>query len=137
MLSLLCALAAASDLKDLLEDSTTSTSTSTSSSPSPSPSPSPTTPTAYVVSAAAVPAPVSWERGKPKSSSGKYVNKSAPRKRKAEQVSSLPLPVDDGLMEWKCPNITGTRNAELECGCDLPHTLRCNIDLHGMLVRPF
>ncbi|KAH8365313.1 hypothetical protein KR084_009246 [Drosophila pseudotakahashii] len=131
MLSLLCALAAANDLKDLLEDSTTTTSTTTST-PS-TPSSSPTTPTAYVVSAAAVPAPAS-SRGKSKSPAGKYVNKSAPRKRKAEQVSSLPLPVDDGLMEWKCPNITGTRNAELECGCDLPHTLRCNIDLHGLLL---
>lgn len=136
MLLLLCTLAAANDLKDLLEDSTTSSSTSTTSSTIPSSVTSPTTPTAYVVSAAAVPALVAG-RGKSKSTSGKYVNKSSPRKRKAEQVSSLPLPVDDALMEWKCPNITGTRNAELECGCDLPHTLRCNIDLHGMMVRYF
>lgn len=133
MLLLLCTLAAANDLKDLLEDSTTSSSTSTTSSTIPSSVTSPTTPTAYVVSAAAVPALVAG-RGKSKSTSGKYVNKSSPRKRKAEQVSSLPLPVDDALMEWKCPNITGTRNAELECGCDLPHTLRCNIDLHGMML---
>ncbi|XP_032572274.1 slit homolog 3 protein [Drosophila sechellia] len=133
MLLLLCTLAAANDLKDLLEDSTTSSSTSTTSSTTPSALTSPTTPTAYVVSAAAVPALVAG-RGKSKSTSGKYVNKSSPRKRKAEQVSSLPLPVDDALMEWKCPNITGTLNAELECGCDLPHTLRCNIDLHGMML---
>ncbi|KAH8254440.1 hypothetical protein KR032_010132, partial [Drosophila birchii] len=135
LLSLLCDLAAANDLKDLLEDSTTSSTTTSSSSPSSSldTSPSPTTPTAYVVSAAAVPATATGKI-RSKSSSGKYVNKSSPRKRKAEQVSSLPLPVDDGLMEWKCPNITGTRNAELECGCDLPHTLRCNIDLHGLLL---
>ncbi|XP_017051124.1 uncharacterized protein LOC108094837 [Drosophila ficusphila] len=130
-LSLLAALAAANDLKDLLEDSTTTTSTTTSSPPIIIAAP--TTPSAYVVSAAAVPALVSG-RGKQKSSSGKFVNKSSPRKRKAEQVSSLPLPVDDGLIEWKCPNITGTQNAELECGCDLPHTLRCNIDLHGMML---
>ncbi|KAH8280249.1 hypothetical protein KR018_000915, partial [Drosophila ironensis] len=132
--------AGANELKDLLEDSTTlsSNSSSASTSPSPSPSPStfPTTPTAYVVSAAAVPASaVIGGKGKPgKSFSGKFVNKSSTRKRKAEQVSTLPLALDDGLTEWKCPNITGSRNAELECGCDLPHTLRCNIDLHGLLI---
>ncbi|XP_020806720.1 slit homolog 3 protein [Drosophila serrata] len=132
LLSLQCDLIAANDLKDLLEDSTTTSST-TSSTPRTPLAASPTTPTAYVVSAAAVPATATGKI-RSKSSSGKYVNKSSPRKRKAEQVSSLPLPVDDGLTEWKCPNITGTRNAELECGCDLPHTLRCNIDLHGLLL---
>ncbi|XP_070134020.1 uncharacterized protein Lrt isoform X2 [Drosophila bipectinata] len=136
ILLLLSGLTAANELKDLLEDSTSPTTSSSSSSPTPPTSITPTSPAAYVVSAAAVavPAPSATGKAKLKGSSGKYVNKSSPRKRKAEQVSSLPLPVDDGLTEWKCPNITGTRNAEIECGCDLPHTLRCNIDLHGLLI---
>lgn len=33
---------------------------------------------------------------------------------------------------WKCPNITSTRN--LECGCDMPHTLRCSGDIHSLAV---
>ncbi|KAH8410962.1 hypothetical protein KR222_003705 [Zaprionus bogoriensis] len=145
MLSLLLLLlasspSAANELKDLLEDTTTTrttTTTTTTSTTTTSSTTTATTPSAYVISAAAVPA---YNAATPKStkvklSSGKYFNKGTPRKRKAEEVSSLPLPVDtDGLLEWKCPNISGTRNAELECGCDLPHTLRCNIDLHGLLL---
>ncbi|SPP73820.1 TLR4 interactor with leucine rich repeats [Drosophila guanche] len=130
------ALTEANELKDLLEDATTSTTAATTSSSVPALSTSTaTTPTAYVVSAAAVPvAATTTGKSRSKSSAVKYFNKGTPKKRKAEQVSSLPLPVDDGLMEWKCPNITSSRNAELECGCDLPHTLRCNIDLHGLLL---
>ncbi|XP_068147240.1 uncharacterized protein Lrt isoform X2 [Drosophila tropicalis] len=134
LILVMLSLAKANELKDLLEDPT-STSTSTSSTSS-----TPTTPTAYVVSAAAVSPPASMvpapaSKSKTKLSTVKYFNKSSTKKRKAEEVSSLPLPVDDGLLEWKCPNITGSRNAQmLECGCDLPHTLRCNIDLHGLLL---
>ncbi|XP_026842710.1 slit homolog 3 protein isoform X1 [Drosophila persimilis] len=133
MICLVSVLTEANELKDLLEDTTTAAASTTNTSvPAPSTSTA-TTPTAYVVSAAAVPVTTTTITGKSKSAV-KYFNKSTPKKRKAEQVSSLPLPVDDGLMEWKCPNITGSRNAELECGCDLPHTLRCNIDLHGLLL---
>ncbi|TDG50717.1 hypothetical protein AWZ03_002706 [Drosophila navojoa] len=126
-------LVAANQLKDLLEDTTTAASTSSSSTTTTT---SPTTVSAYVISAAAVPAfNAAAPKSKSKPAPGKYFNKSSPRKRKAEEVSSLPLPGDtDGLREWKCPNISDSRNAELECGCDLPHTLRCNIDLHGLLV---
>lgn len=129
-------LVAANDLKDLLEDTTTSTTTTPAASAAATTTTTVTTPSAYVISAAAVPAfNAATPKSKSKLATGKYFNKNSPRKRKAEQVSSLPLPVDtDGLLEWKCPNISGTRNAELECGCDLPHTLRCNIDLHGLLV---
>ncbi|ALC41412.1 Lrt, partial [Drosophila busckii] len=124
-------LVAANELKDLLADTTTTTTTTTTSIASTA-----TTPTAYVISAAAVPAyNAVTPKVKSKLPTVKYFNKSVPKKRKAEEVSSLPLPVDsDGLLEWKCPNISNTRNTELECGCDLPHTLRCNIDLHGLLL---
>lgn len=63
-------------------------------------------------------------------SSIKFYNKSLPKKRKAEAVSSLPIGEDS--VAWKCPNITTSRS--LECGCDLPYTLRCNGDLHGLSV---
>uniref|UniRef100_A0A1I8P6T8 LRRCT domain-containing protein n=1 Tax=Stomoxys calcitrans TaxID=35570 RepID=A0A1I8P6T8_STOCA len=52
------------------------------------------------------------------------------KKRKAVDVSSIPI--GDDTTEWRCPNITVSRS--LECGCDLPHTLRCNGDLHGLAV---
>ncbi|XP_075167182.1 leucine-rich tendon-specific protein [Haematobia irritans] len=52
------------------------------------------------------------------------------KKRKAVDVSSIPI--GDDTTEWRCPNITLSRS--LECGCDLPHTLRCNGDLHGLTV---
>ncbi|EDW02437.1 GH21992 [Drosophila grimshawi] len=136
-LLLALSLVAANQLKDLLED-TTPRSTTASTTTSTTTTTAATTISAYVISAAAVPAynaATTMSKPKSKLSNGKYFNKSAPKKRKAEEVSSLPLPIDtDGLLEWKCPNISGTRNAELECGCDLPHTLRCNIDLHGLLL---
>ncbi|XP_034478349.1 slit homolog 3 protein [Drosophila innubila] len=126
-LLLALSLVSANELKDLLEDTTTTTVATTTTV---------TTPSAYVISAAAVPAfNAATPKVKSKLATVKYFNKSSPKKRKAEEVSSLPLPVDsDGQLEWKCPNISGSRSAELECGCDLPHTLRCNIDLHGLLL---
>ncbi|XP_052898128.1 uncharacterized protein LOC128304926 isoform X1 [Anopheles moucheti] len=36
------------------------------------------------------------------------------------------------LGEWRCPNVS--EGANLECSCDLPHTLRCSGDLHGLEV---
>ncbi|KAL9916145.1 leucine-rich tendon-specific protein isoform 1-T1 [Glossina fuscipes fuscipes] len=60
----------------------------------------------------------------------KFFNKSSSKKRKTVDVSSIPI--GDSSTEWRCPNITGMRS--LECGCDLPHTLRCNGDLHGLGV---
>lgn len=39
---------------------------------------------------------------------------------------------DDDTSEWKCPNISQSRN--LECGCDMPHTLRCSGDIHSLEV---
>lgn len=64
----------------------------------------------------------------------KYVNKSANsadkkttlllRKNISESHSKAAV---DG---WKCPNITD--NKSLECGCDVPLTLRCSGDVHGL-----
>ncbi|XP_030368949.1 slit homolog 3 protein [Scaptodrosophila lebanonensis] len=138
-LILLFSVATCNELKDVLVDSTTA-ATSTPSAPTPTLSMRSTLSAAYVVSAAAVPAYRPTSNANPAPGSGgnkskatmKYYNKSSPKKRKAEEVSSLPLPIDDELLEWKCPNITGARS--LECGCDLPHTLRCNGDLHGLEV---
>uniref|UniRef100_A0A182QMV3 LRRCT domain-containing protein n=1 Tax=Anopheles farauti TaxID=69004 RepID=A0A182QMV3_9DIPT len=36
------------------------------------------------------------------------------------------------LGDWRCPSVAGGDN--LECSCDLPHTLRCSGDLHGLEV---
>ncbi|XP_017483008.1 PREDICTED: uncharacterized protein LOC108371901 isoform X2 [Rhagoletis zephyria] len=63
-------------------------------------------------------------------SSGKLFNKGLPKRRKAGEISAIP--VYDPTIEWKCPNVTSSRS--LECGCDLPHTLRCTGDLHGLTV---
>lgn len=63
--------------------------------------------------------------------SGKLFNKSLPKRRKAGEISAIP--VYDPSIEWKCPNVTSSRS--LECGCDLPHTLRCTGDLHGLTVK--
>ncbi|XP_055916463.1 toll-like receptor 3 [Eupeodes corollae] len=62
-------------------------------------------------------------------SSVKFFQKSSPKKRRVE-IDSIPIGQDAD--DWKCPNITSSRS--LECGCDLPHTLRCNGDLHGLSV---
>uniref|UniRef100_A0A1Q3F951 Putative conserved plasma membrane protein n=1 Tax=Culex tarsalis TaxID=7177 RepID=A0A1Q3F951_CULTA len=59
----------------------------------------------------------------------KYVNKGElGKKRYEKKVSSGPSGVDLG--DWKCPNVSQSTN--LECGCDMPHTLRCRGDLHGL-----
>lgn len=60
----------------------------------------------------------------------KVYRKPDARKRKIEKK---PVPIGtDTSEEWKCPNITSTRN--LECGCDMPHTLRCSGDIHSLAV---
>ncbi|XP_059609209.1 leucine-rich repeat-containing protein 15 [Phlebotomus argentipes] len=59
----------------------------------------------------------------------KFVNKADNRKRKVER-KSIVLEPDNLGQNWKCPNIT--RNRNLECGCDMPHTLRCSGDIHGL-----
>ncbi|XP_065367812.1 toll-like receptor 3 [Calliphora vicina] len=60
----------------------------------------------------------------------KFVNKGSPKKKYKEAVDVSSIPIDDDSTEWRCPNITGSRS--LECACDLPHTLRCNGDVHGL-----
>lgn len=68
----------------------------------------------------------------------KYVNKSA---NSADKKNSMLLKkslsvsqskaAEDG--SWKCPNITDNRS--LECGCDVPLTLRCSgDDPHGLAL---
>lgn len=65
----------------------------------------------------------------------KYVNKgasSADKKNSMLLKKSLSVSqskaAEDGT--WKCPNITDNRS--LECGCDVPLTLRCSGDVHGL-----
>lgn len=67
----------------------------------------------------------------------KYVNKSAnsiDKKnamllRKSLDVSQTNAAADG---TWTCPNITDQRT--LECGCDMPLTLRCSGDVHGLAL---
>lgn len=64
----------------------------------------------------------------PKSSatfSGKLYNKTDLRKRKIKSASI------DSIADWKCPNIS-ENSRYLECGCDMPQTLRCSGDIHGL-----
>jgi hypothetical protein len=71
------------------------------------------------------------------SKSPKYVNKSAnSADKKNSQLLKKSFSVsqakaaEDG--NWKCPNITDNRS--LECGCDVPLTLRCSGDVHGLAL---
>lgn len=71
------------------------------------------------------------------SKSPKYVNKSASNAdkknsmllKKSLSVSQVRA-AEDG--SWTCPNITDNRS--LECGCDVPLTLRCSGDVHGLAL---
>lgn len=56
---------------------------------------------------------------------GKVYNKNDLRKRKIKSTSF------DQMTDWKCPNI-GEDSRYLECGCDMPYTLRCSGNLHGL-----
>lgn len=58
-------------------------------------------------------------------SSGKTFNKIDFRKRKVKSV------VIQQTVDWMCPIMT-ENSQYLECGCDLPHTLRCSGDIHGL-----
>lgn len=67
----------------------------------------------------------------------KYVNKSASSADKKNSMlmkkslsASQSRAAEDG--SWKCPNITDNRS--LECGCDVPLTLRCSGDVHGLAL---
>ncbi|XP_055621734.1 uncharacterized protein LOC129765436 [Toxorhynchites rutilus septentrionalis] len=59
----------------------------------------------------------------------KYVNKGDQGKKRYEKKPPAKGAIVD-MADWKCPNIS--QNSNLECGCDLPHTLRCRGDLHGL-----
>ncbi|KAG5678843.1 hypothetical protein PVAND_008476 [Polypedilum vanderplanki] len=62
----------------------------------------------------------------------KYVNKSQDKKSSIifRQNLSSSKTAEDG--NWQCPNITDNRS--LECGCDVPFTLRCSGDVHGLAL---
>ncbi|XP_058464406.1 uncharacterized protein LOC131438410 [Malaya genurostris] len=60
----------------------------------------------------------------------KYVNKGELGKKRFEKKSTVITPQTVDMANWHCPNIS--QNANLECGCDMPHTLRCRGDLHGL-----
>lgn len=34
-------------------------------------------------------------------------------------------------LAWKCPEM---KHSDLECGCDIPHTLRCSGNIHGLEI---
>lgn len=61
------------------------------------------------------------------SNGGKVYNKNDLRKRKIKSTGIDQLTIDD----WKCPNIS-ENSRYLECGCDIPYTLRCSGDIHGL-----
>ena len=65
----------------------------------------------------------------------KYVNKSASNvDRKNSMLLKKSLSVSQSKAaedsSWTCPNITDNRS--LECGCDVPLTLRCSGDVHSL-----
>lgn len=59
-------------------------------------------------------------------SSGKVYNKNDLRKRKIKSTG-----FDQLIDDWKCPNLS-ENSRYLECGCDIPYTLRCSGDIHGL-----
>lgn len=61
----------------------------------------------------------------PVADNNKTVAKSDFRKRKVKSV------VINQMVDWQCPNITGN-SRYLECSCDIPYTLRCSGDIHGL-----
>lgn len=63
---------------------------------------------------------------KPMMSSGKVYNKNNLRKRKIKSTG-----FDQLIDDWKCPNFN-ENTRYLECGCDIPYTLRCSGDIHGL-----
>lgn len=69
----------------------------------------------------------------PKTFTYKYVNK-GDKKGLQLQKKSLEERKSNGesVEGWVCPNITQNRNLDVECGCDIPLTLRCSGDVHGL-----
>lgn len=59
---------------------------------------------------------------------GKVYNKNDLRKRKIKSTGIDQLTTID---DWKCPNIS-ENSRYLECTCDIPYTLRCSGDIHGL-----
>lgn len=57
----------------------------------------------------------------------KTVNKPMQGKRQMLDKRKISVDIDNN---WKCPNIN--RNQNVECGCDMPHTLRCTGNLLGL-----
>lgn len=64
----------------------------------------------------------------PPATSAKLYNKANSRKRKMENNFDV---IDSGVSDWKCPDVSDN-SRYLECGCDMPHTLRCSGDIHGL-----
>ncbi|XP_040154884.1 uncharacterized protein LOC120895502 isoform X1 [Anopheles arabiensis] len=64
----------------------------------------------------------------------KFVNKPTYDRKTAygKRFEGALQPRTRDLGDWRCPNVTEGTN--LECSCDLPHTLRCSGDLHGLEV---
>lgn len=67
-----------------------------------------------------------------RSPSVKLYNKTDSMLRKRKIEKNLKVVNVDDLKEWKCPNISQSRN--VECGCDIPHTLRCSGNIHSLEV---
>lgn len=51
---------------------------------------------------------------------------------KIESASVYDATKEAVALAWKCPEITHTD--DLECGCDIPHTLRCSGNIHGLEI---
>ncbi|KAM7345896.1 leucine-rich tendon-specific protein isoform 1-T7 [Cochliomyia hominivorax] len=61
---------------------------------------------------------------------GKLFNKGSPKRRLKASIDVSSILLENDSTGWMCPNITSSRS--LECACDMPHTLRCNGDIHGL-----
>uniref|UniRef100_A0A182J8T0 Uncharacterized protein n=1 Tax=Anopheles atroparvus TaxID=41427 RepID=A0A182J8T0_ANOAO len=64
-------------------------------------------------------------------SAAKFVNKPNYDRKALDKRFGGTLATPD-LSDWQCPSVSSSDN--LECSCDLPHTLRCSGDLHGLEV---
>lgn len=68
---------------------------------------------------------VTTKRNSSVTQTSKSYNKNDLRKRKIKSASI------NQYADWKCPNIS-ENSRYLECGCDMPQTLRCSGDIHGL-----
>ncbi|XP_058166456.1 uncharacterized protein LOC131281209 [Anopheles ziemanni] len=64
-------------------------------------------------------------------STAKFVNKPNYDRKALDKRFGGTLTMPD-LSDWQCPSVASSDS--LECSCDLPHTLRCSGDLHGLEV---